>query len=54
MDRFFDSLNVTNYSEGYEKLKPYRMPYQSVEDFRFKVCVYVYVILGMHISMYKD
>lgn len=54
MDRFFDSLNVTNYSEGYEKLKPYRMPYRSVEDFRFKVCVYVYVILGMHISMYKD
>ena len=23
MDRFFDSLNVTNYSEGYEKLKSY-------------------------------
>ena len=22
MDGFFDSLNVTNYSEGYEKIKP--------------------------------
>lgn len=39
MDRFFDSLNVTNYSECYKKLKPFRMPYRSVEDFRFKVCL---------------
>ena len=36
MDRFFDCLNVINYSESYKKLKPFRMPYRSVNDFRFK------------------
>ena len=37
MDRFFDCLNVTKYSECYKRLKPFRMPYRSVNDFRFKV-----------------
>ena len=37
MDHFFDCLNVTNYSECYEKLKIYRMPYRKKDDFQFEV-----------------
>ena len=43
MDQFFDCLNVTNYSECYQKLKPYRMPYRKTDDFQFKVCVCSYI-----------
>ena len=41
MDKFFDCLNVTNYSSGKLKRKPFQDPYRpsvgDKEDFRFKV-----------------
>ena len=54
MDRFFDSLNVTNYSKCYKKLKIYRMPYRTKDDFQFEVSshyetsyihIYTYILL---------
>ena len=36
-DKFFDALNVHNYSHGASKLKPLQVPYTS-EDARLKVC----------------
>ena len=38
-DKFFDVLNVHNYSHGASKLKPFQLPYTSSEDVRLKVCV---------------
>ena len=37
MDRFFDSLNVHNYTEGIHKRKPFQLPYISEKDRRLKV-----------------
>ena len=40
MDKFFDALNVTNYTESITNLKFYRRPYKKMpkfEDDRFKV-----------------
>ena len=37
IDRFFDCLNVRNTVEGIVKRKPYRLPYTSPRDERFKV-----------------
>lgn len=37
MDKFFDALNVHNFSHGAKSLKPFQMPYTSVDDFRLKV-----------------
>ena len=38
MDRFFDALNVHNFSHGSKALKPFQLPYTSATDFRLKVC----------------
>ncbi len=35
MDRFFDCTNVRSMTEGWRSLKPFRMPYTSVNDERF-------------------
>ena len=44
MDRFFDALNVHNFSHGSKALKPFQLPYTSATDFRLKVCQYsIYV-----------
>eukprot|EP00731_Ephydatia_muelleri_P018846 Em0011g886a len=34
MDKFFDCLNVDNYSSGYTQRKPFKQPYRSANDFR--------------------
>eukprot|EP00731_Ephydatia_muelleri_P023298 Em0015g881a len=36
MDKFFDALNVHNYSHGSQALKPFQLPYTSREDPRLK------------------
>eukprot|EP00731_Ephydatia_muelleri_P009301 Em0004g1639a len=36
MDRFFDALNVHNFSHGSKALKPFQLPYTSATDFRLK------------------
>ena len=37
MDKFFDSLNVTNLVNGKKKIKPFQSPYTSSNDFRLQV-----------------
>lgn len=37
MDKFFDCLNVHNYTSGVHSRKPFQMPYTSASDFRLKV-----------------
>lgn len=43
MDKLFDCLNVTNFSSGKTKRKPFQDPYrpsvENKEDFRLKVCL---------------
>ena len=36
-DRFFDSLNVCNFTDGKHQRKPFKDPYRSGTDFRLKV-----------------
>lgn len=36
-DKFFDSLNVSNFTDGVHKRKPFQLPYRSKDDFRLKV-----------------
>ena len=40
MDKFFDALNVHNYTEGVHKRKRFKMPYTSSKDMRLKVCIH--------------
>ena len=37
MDRFFDAVNVHNYSHGVHSRKMFQMPYTSSKDWRLKV-----------------
>lgn len=37
MDKFFDLLNVTNYTKCYTKLKYFQTPYRWTKDFRIEV-----------------
>lgn len=37
MDKFFDSLNVTNFTNGKVKRKPFQDPYRSAKDFKLVV-----------------
>lgn len=36
-DKFFDSLNVSNFTNGKHKRKVFQQPYRSSNDFRLKV-----------------
>ena len=36
-DKFFDAVNVTNYTSSIKALKPFKMPYRYSGDFRLKV-----------------
>ena len=38
-DMFFDSLNVTNFTNWARKRKPFQRPYNNKEDLRLKVSV---------------
>ena len=44
IDKFFDSLNVTNISSGRKKRKPFQSPYRKLDDFRLKVCYTCYSV----------
>ena len=37
IDKFFDSLNVTNLVNGKKKIKAFQSPYTSIKDFRLQV-----------------
>ena len=37
MDKFFDTLNVRNYTNGIHSLKSFQMPYRWAKDFRLQV-----------------
>ena len=37
-DKFFDALNVSNYTEGVRHRKPFQLPYRSSSDFWLKAC----------------
>lgn len=52
-DKFFDALNVTNFSDGRRKRKAFQLPYKSGKDFRLKVRVYTYMYMyNAYIHMY--
>ena len=36
-DKFFDVMNVTNFTNGKKKRKAFQAPYRSATDFRIKV-----------------
>ena len=38
IDKFFDCLNVRNFTEGKHTRKPYKQPYRKADDERLKVC----------------
>ena len=37
MDKFFDCMNVRNYTQGIHKRKRFQMPYTTSQDMRLKV-----------------
>lgn len=46
-DKFFDCLNVHNYSHGVSALKTFQLPYQSNDDLRLKVIYFEQFYCGM-------
>ena len=38
-DQFFDALNVSNFTDGVHKRKPFKLPYRSKDDFCLKVSI---------------
>ena len=38
-DKFFDMLNVSNFSSSIKSRKVFKMPYRSSNDFRLKVSI---------------
>jgi len=38
MDKYFDCLNVHNYTHGYRARKLFQLPYRSGNDTRLEVC----------------
>ena len=43
--KFFDTMNVCNYTEGVHKRKRFQMPYTTSEDMRLRVCVRIVYII---------
>ena len=41
IDKFFDTLNVTNLVNGKKKRKSFQSPYTSSNDFRIKVRIFI-------------
>lgn len=50
-DRFFDCLNVSNYTNAKRKLKVFQNPYRSADDFRIKVKSQYFHIMYMHMLL---
>ena len=44
MDKFFDCVNVHNYTQGYHRRKPFLDPYRSSKDRRLKVTASIHAI----------
>ena len=42
-DKFFDCVNVTNFSAGKYSRNPFKDPYRSSTDFRLKVLKTIYM-----------
>lgn len=40
-DKFFDMLNVSNFTNGSRKKKPFQYPYHTGDDHRLKVCYFL-------------
>ena len=45
MDKFFDILNVSNFTNGTKSIKRFKHPYRHADDFRLAVCS-----LFLHVS----
>ena len=43
-DKFFDVLNVSNYTEGVRHQKVFKLPYTHPDDFRLKVGYFKYLM----------
>jgi len=43
VDRFFDCLNVGNYTDGKFSRNPFKQPYRGANDFRLKVCYSMHI-----------
>lgn len=41
LDRFFDCLNVGNFTDGKCSRNPFKQPYRGPNDFRLRVCTYI-------------
>ena len=52
VDKFFDCLNVTNYSKSITSLKPFKMPYHCGDDFRMKVSCLMNVVICAILSQW--
>ena len=50
MDKFFDALNVHNFSHGVKSLKGFQLPYTSGEDHRLKVTCCIITCPSLYIS----
>ena len=52
-DKFFDCLNVNNFTTGYHNRKDFQQPYRSAADFRLQVCIIYYTnTMCSHNSLY--
>ena len=49
MDKYFDCLNVHNYTHGYRARKPFQLPYRPGNDTRLEVCTSVTLYIYAHI-----
>ena len=47
MDKYFDTLNVSNFTSGKQKRKPFQNPFRSPDDFRLVVSLYMKVKILM-------
>ena len=56
IDKFFDTLNVTNFSSGKLKRKPFKDPYKPSTDGKQDFCLkvyYLYIYVGSMIVLLK-
>lgn len=45
-DKFFDCLNVSNFTSGKKSRNPFKSPYYSEKDFRIKVLIIIVLIMS--------
>ena len=44
-DKFFDALNVCNFTNGIHRRKPFQLLYRSASDYRLKVPLHAPIIM---------